>query len=177
MCWLKSRNATDELEIMSHYKLKGTSGSVINQSFPLGESFVLGSSADCQGQIEEPGVAAHHAEITIIDGNSLLLKDLGSQSGTFVNGEEVDEAMLSSGDEIHIGSCRWMLQAPGLRPERVLTADVVKKTSFDWARLFAWTVVAATAGATAVIHWKPEWLDTLQVLEWSDILRALIEQA
>jgi len=153
---------------MSLYKLKGTSGSVINQSFPLGESFVLGSSADCQVQIDESGVAAHHAEIVIIDGNSLLLKDLGSQSGTFVNGEAVVEAMLSSGDEIHIGSCRWLLQAPGLRPERVLTADVVKRPSFDWARLVAWTIVAATAGATAVVVWKPEWLD---------ILRALIEQA
>lgn len=153
---------------MSLYKLKGTSGSVINQSFPLGESFVLGSSADCQVRIEDPGVAPHHAEITMADGNALLLKDLGSQSGTFVNGEAVTEAMLSSGDEIHIGSCRWMLQAPGLRPERVLTADVVKKASFDWARLFAWTVVAATAGAAAVVVWKPEWLD---------VLRALIEQA
>lgn len=167
MWWLKSRNATNELEIMSHYKLKGTSGSVINQSFPLGESIVLGSSADCQVQINEPGVAAHHAEIMIVDGNSLLLKDLGSQSGTFVNGEAVVEAMLSSGDEIHIGSCRWMLQAPGLRPERVLTVDVVRKPSFDWVRLIAWTIVAATAGATAVVVWKPEWLD---------ILRALIEQ-
>ena len=162
---------------MSLFKLKGTSGSVINQSYPLGESFVLGSSADCQVQIEEPGVAAHHAEITIVDDNTLLLKDLGSQSGTFVNGEAVVESILSSGDEIHIGSCRWMLQAPGLRPERVLTADVVKKSSFDWARLIAWTVVAATAGATAVVVWKPEWLDTLRVLEWLDLLRALIEQA
>ncbi len=129
---------------------------------------MLGSSADCQVQIDEPGVAAHHAEIVIIDGNSLLLKDLGSQSGTFVNGEAVVEAMLSSGDEIHIGSCRWLLQAPGLRPERVLTADVVKKASVDWARLVAWTIVAATAGATAVVVWKPEWLD---------ILRVFIEQA
>jgi len=152
---------------MSHYKLKGTSGSVINQSFPLAESFVLGSCADCQVRIEEPGVAAHHAEITIVGGNSLLLKDLGSQSGTFVNGEKVSETMLSSGDEIHIGNCRWMLQAPGLRPERVLTAEVVEKSSFDWARLIGWTIVAATAGAAAVIVMKPEWLD---------ILRALIEQ-
>jgi len=151
---------------MSHYKLKGTSGSVINQSFPLGESFVLGTSADCQVRIEEPGVASHHAEITLVDGNALLLKDLGSQSGTFVNGEAVVETRLSSGDEIHIGSCRWMLQAPGLRPERVLTAEVVRKPAFDWARLFAWTIVAATAGAAATIVWKPEWFD---------ILRALIE--
>jgi len=143
---------------MSLYQLKGTSGSVINQSFSLGESFVLGSSADCEVQIEEPGVAARHAEITLVDGESLLLKDLGSKTGTLLNGEPVLEAMLSSGDEIHIGSCRWMLQAPGLRPDRVLTADVVEKPRRSWPRVLFWTVLLATAGAVAVVKWKPEWL-------------------
>jgi len=144
---------------MSHYKLKGTSGSVINQSFPLGETFVIGSSADCAMQIEEPDVAAHHAEISLLDGNALLLKDLGSATGTVLNGEPVTEAMLSSGDEIHIGSCRWMLQAPGLRPDRILTAEVVEKPTRIWPRVLAWTVVAATAGALAILKWKPEWLE------------------
>jgi len=143
---------------MSLYKLKGTSGSVINQSFALGESFVLGSSADCEVQIEEPGVAARHAEITCIDGKSLLLKDLGSKTGTLLNGEPVLEAMLSTGDEIHIGSCRWILQAPGLRPDRVLTAVAVKKPRRSWPRVLVWTVLLATAGAVAVLKWKPEWL-------------------
>ncbi len=112
---------------MSLYKLKGTSGSVINQSYALGDSLVFGSSADCEVQIEEAGVATRHAEITLVDGKSLLLRDLGSPTGTMLNGEPVVEASLSSGDEIHIGSCRWMVQAPGLRPERVLTANIVKK--------------------------------------------------
>lgn len=143
---------------MSLYKLKGTSGSVINQSFALGESFVLGSSADCEVQIEEPGVAARHAEITCIDGKPLLLKDLGSKTGTLLNGEPVLEATLSPGDEIHIGSCRWMLQAPGLRPERVLIADVVAKPTRSWPRVLVWTILLVTAGAMAVLKWKPEWL-------------------
>ena len=111
---------------MSLYKLKGTSGSVINQSFALGESFVLGSSADCEVQIEEPGVAARHAEITCIDGKPLLLKDLGSKTGTLLNGEPVLEATLSPGDEIHIGSCRWMLQAPGCNASPVLDFQVLQ---------------------------------------------------
>ncbi len=143
---------------MSIYKLKGTSGSVINQSFVLDESLVLGSSADCQVQIEEPGVAARHAEIVLVDGESLLLKDLGSKAGTLLNGVPVLEATLSSGDEIHIGSCRWILQTPGLRPGRVLTADVVNKSSRDWPRVLAWTVLVATAVAVAVLKWRPEWL-------------------
>jgi len=147
---------------MSHYKLKGTSGSVINQSFPFGDSIVLGSSADCDVQLDEPDVSARHAEIRLLDGNSLLLKDLDSETGTLLNGEPVIETLLGSGDEIRIGTCRWMLQAPGLRPERGLTADVVRQPGFGWARLLAWTTVAATGAGVAVLKWKPEWLDLLR---------------
>jgi pSer/pThr/pTyr-binding forkhead associated (FHA) protein len=143
---------------MSHYKLKGTSGSVINQSFPLAGSFVFGSSADCEVQIEEPGVADRHAEISFVGDQALLLKDLGSKSGTLLNGEPVAESMLSSGDEIRIGSCRWMLQAPGLRPERILTTEAVKQPGMDWPRIITWTIVAATAAAAAVLQWKPDLL-------------------
>ena len=143
---------------MSLYKLKGTSGSVINQSFPLGESFVLGSSADCGVQIEEAGIAPHHAEITLVDGKSLLLRDLGSRTGTLLNGEPVQESMLNSGDEIHIGSCRWMLQAPGLRPNRILTAEVVEKTARRWPRILVWTSIAAGAAVVAILKFRPEWL-------------------
>jgi hypothetical protein len=147
---------------MSLYKLKGTSGSVINQSFPFGESIVLGSSADCDVQLDEPGVAARHAEIRLIDGQSLLLKDLDSGTGTLLNGERVTEALLGSGDEIRIGTCRWMLQAPGLRPERILTADVIKKPTRRWQRILIWTSLLTATAAVAVLKWKPEWLDLLQ---------------
>jgi pSer/pThr/pTyr-binding forkhead associated (FHA) protein len=149
---------------MSHYKLKGTSGSVINQSFPLGGSIVIGSAAGCDVQVDEPGIADRHAEICLVDGKSLLLKDLGSDSGTLLNGEPVVETMLGSGDEIRIGTCRWMLQAPGLRPERILTTDVVKKRARRWPRVLVWTSLAAATAAVAVLKWKPEWLDQLWTL-------------
>ena len=147
---------------MSNYKLKGTSGSVINQSFPFGESIVLGSSASCAVQVEEAGVSAKHAEIRLLEGKLLLLKDLGSETGTLVNGEPVIETLLASGDEIRIGSCRWMLQAPGLRPERILTADVIGKPARRWPRALGWGVLLATAGAFAVIKLKPGWIEILR---------------
>ena len=147
---------------MSHYKLKGTSGSVINQSFPFGESIVLGSSPDCDVTLDEPGIADRHAEIRLVEDGVLLLKDLGSESGTLLNGEPVSETALASGDEIRIGTCRWMLQAPGLRPERILTADVVEKRTRLWPRVLVWTSLAAAAGAVALLKWKPEWLDLLR---------------
>lgn len=149
---------------MGLYKLKGTSGSVINQSFPLGESLLLGSSAECDVQLDEPGVAPRHAEISLVGGNSLLLKDLGSETGTLLNGEAVIETMLGSGDEIRIGTCRWMLQAPGLRPVRILTDEVVSKPARRWPRVLIWTSVLTAAAAVAVLKWKPEWLEYLRAV-------------
>jgi pSer/pThr/pTyr-binding forkhead associated (FHA) protein len=145
---------------MSHYKLKGTSGSVINQSFPFADTIVLGASADCDVQLVDPGVAARQAEIRL-ENSALVLRSLGPDTGTLLNGEPVSEAPLASGDEIRIGTCRFMLQAPGLRPERVLTAEVVKKSTRRWPRVLVWTTLAAAAGAVAVLKFKPEWLDLL----------------
>lgn len=149
---------------MSLYKLKGTSGSVINQSFPFDESIVLGSSADCDVQLDETGVSPRHAELRRTGDRSLLLKDLGSETGTLLNGERVIESQLGSGDEIRIGTCRMMLQAPGLRPERILTADAVKQPTRRWPRVLAWSLVAASAAAVAVLKFKPEWIDLLRSL-------------
>lgn len=147
---------------MSHYKLKGTSGSVINQSFPFEATIVLGSSADCDVRLDASDVATRHAEIRLVEGGALVLQDLGSGGGTLLNGEPVSEAPLASGDEIRIGTCRFMLQAPGLRPERILTTDVVQKRAGRWPRVLVWTSLAAAAGAVAVLKFKPEWVDLLR---------------
>jgi pSer/pThr/pTyr-binding forkhead associated (FHA) protein len=80
---------------MSVYKLKGTSGSVINQSFPFEDLIVLGSSSDCDIQLDETGVASRHAEIRLLDDKALQLKDLGSEAGTLLNGEAVTETLLA----------------------------------------------------------------------------------
>lgn len=147
---------------MSLYKLKGTSGSVVNQSFPFGDSIVLGSSAECDVLLDEAGVSPRHAEIRLINGQSLLLKDLGSETGTLLNGERVTETQLGSGDEIRIGTCRMMLQAPGLRPARILTADVVKQGARRWPKVLLWTSLVTAAAAVAVLKFKPEWLDLIR---------------
>ena len=143
---------------MSVYKLKGTSGAVINRSFPLPGTVLLGSASECDIRIDETGVAARHAQIRLMDDGNLLLKDLGSQTGTLLNGEQVEESQLSSGDEIRIGRCRWMLQAPGLKPARVLTGDAVTERPAVWPRLLLWTGLLAATAAVAVLKWKPEWL-------------------
>jgi hypothetical protein len=47
-----------------------------------------------------------------------------------------------------------VLQAPGLRPEKVLTAKAVKRSSGIWP----WLVAAAVLGAAAALAWQRGWL-------------------
>ena len=133
---------------MSNYRLKGASGPAINQAFKLGEKTLIGRADDCDLRIDVEGVASRHAEIQENDDGSLVLVNLDPAAETLLNGESVQTANLASGDEIRIANCRWVLQAPGLRPEKVLTKEVVRaRRSY-----ILWLIVGGLLAA-ATIAW------------------------
>jgi hypothetical protein len=137
---------------MSTYRLKGASGAVINQAFTLGARTVIGSGPDSDLRVESEGVAPQHAEIRDEDG-ALRLRNIDSSAQTLLNGEAIDQALLSSGDEIRIANCRWVLQAPGLRPEKVLTTEAVRAQRSH----LPWLIVSALL-ASAALAWYRGWL-------------------
>jgi predicted component of type VI protein secretion system len=130
---------------MSTYRLKGASGAVINQSFPLGTRTVIGRADDCDLRLQQEGVEGHHAEIVAHDGG-LTVNRLDPSANVLVNGQAVESAELASGDEIRIANCRFLLQAPGLRPEKVLTAEVLSQRR----SYLPWLIVVGLLGAAAV---------------------------
>lgn len=135
---------------MSNYRLKGASGPVINQAFPLGADNVIGRADDCDLRLDADGVAPRHAEIREVDGGGLVLRNLATDAETLLNGEAVDRASLTSGDEIRIANCRWVLQAPGLRPEKVLTEDAVRQRR----SLVPWLIVGGLIAAGTVAWYR-----------------------
>ncbi len=130
---------------MSTYRLKGASGAVVNQFFTLGDSTLIGSAEHCDVRIDSDGAGTQHAEI-IGQYGSLILRNLASPGATLLNGEPVEQASLGSGDEIRIADCRWVLQAPGLRPQKVLTQDAVRPKR-SW---LSWLIVAGLLAAAAL---------------------------
>ena len=132
---------------MSIYRLKGASGPVINQSHILGERTLIGRADDCDLRVDQEGVAGHHAEIVEDGQGGLTLIGLSPDAETVLNGEPVERASLGSGDEIRIANCRWVLQAPGLRPEKILTEEAVASRRGWVPWLIAGGLVAAAAAA------------------------------
>jgi pSer/pThr/pTyr-binding forkhead associated (FHA) protein len=132
---------------MSIYRLKGASGPVINQSHTLGARTLIGRADDCDLRIDQDGVAGRHAEIVDDGQGGLTLNHLADGFETVLNGEAVQSASLGSGDEIRIANCRFVLQAPGLRPEKVLTEEAVARRRGWIPWLIAGGLVAAATAA------------------------------
>lgn len=66
------------------------------------ERTTVGRVEDNAFQIADGSVSSHHAEI-VMQGQDLLIKDLNSTNGTFINGEKITEAVLQPGQTLRFG--------------------------------------------------------------------------
>jgi PAS domain S-box-containing protein len=65
---------------------------------------VLGRGSEAAFRIEDPGISRSHAKVVHRPGGELVVVDLGSTNGTYVNGLRVRSATLCEGDRIQIGT-------------------------------------------------------------------------
>lgn len=70
--------------------------------YPVAETTLIGREADCQIVLDNARVSRHHARITVRDGR-LLVEDLRSGNGTFINGRRLETPqVLMPGDELRL---------------------------------------------------------------------------
>ena len=74
---------------------------------------LIGRDPNCYLPLSHPAVSFRHAEITKQANGSLLIRDLGSTNGTFVNGQRISAVPLKSGDAIQIGPFKLNYDAQG----------------------------------------------------------------
>jgi hypothetical protein len=70
----------------------------------------IGRSPDSVVFLDDVTVSRHHAEL-LHGAGGWLIRDKSSLNGTYVNRSRVDEARLSSGDEVQIGKYRFIFWA------------------------------------------------------------------
>lgn len=68
----------------------------------------VGRVSDNAFEIPEASVSSHHAEI-VLRGDEVLIRDLGSTNGTFINGEKITEAVLKPGQTLRFGTVEMRL--------------------------------------------------------------------
>jgi predicted component of type VI protein secretion system len=69
----------------------------------------IGRVEDNTFQLEEPSVSSYHCEV-LLRGNDVVVKDLNSTNGSFINGEKVTEGVLKPGQVLRLGQIEMRLE-------------------------------------------------------------------
>ena len=69
-----------------------------------GERFLIGRGGECDLVLNDDKVSRRHTVLRPLDGDGLLVTDLGSRNGTYVNGQRIaGDFPLSPHDQVRIG--------------------------------------------------------------------------
>jgi hypothetical protein len=80
------------------------------------EKTTLGRVDDNTFSIPEASVSSHHCEI-LLRGSDIVLRDLNSTNGTFINGQQIaGEVVLKPGQIIRLGQVEMRLEDAGPKP-------------------------------------------------------------
>ena len=64
---------------------------------------IIGRSSKAVVRLEDDGVSRQHAKLLLGEAGIVNLVDLGSTNGTFLNGSQIDVALVREGDRIELG--------------------------------------------------------------------------
>lgn len=103
----------------SPWSIRANHSALNNRVYPITGKMVLGRSNECDITLSVTHLSRKHAELSVV-GNKLLVKDLDSANGTFVNGKRIKEETLRKGDELRLDTLSFSVIGP---------ADEMDKTS------------------------------------------------
>lgn len=84
--------------------LKVTGTALAGRIIPLRDEFLIGRSAPGDGTLgDDPALSRRHARIVRTAAGAIMLVDMGSSNGSWVNGERVVTRDLEVGDHIEVG--------------------------------------------------------------------------
>ena len=69
----------------------------------------IGRVEDNTFQISEQSISSHHCEV-LLRGNDVVIKDLDSTNGTFINDEKITESVLKPGQTLRLGQVELRLE-------------------------------------------------------------------
>jgi len=89
----------------------------------------IGRVEDNTFPIPEPSVSSHHCEV-LLSGNEVVVRDLNSTNGSFINGEKITEKVLKPGQTLRLGQIEMRLETdapPGQSKKPVDSTMVVPR--------------------------------------------------
>ena len=94
------------------FVMRGVSGPTFGKTFGVVGALTLGRSAECDISIASDEISRHHAKLQVVP-DGVMVEDLGSANGTFVNNQRVHGGtLMKPGDELRLDTVRFMLMSP-----------------------------------------------------------------
>ncbi|MBL4591386.1 MAG: FHA domain-containing protein [Phycisphaerales bacterium] len=88
------------------------------QRVPISRSSTfIGRNDDCHIRIRSAGMSRKHCEI-LLEGGELVICDLGSSNGTYINQERIESQPVSAGDLVSVGGLVFLVEVNG-QPEDI----------------------------------------------------------
>lgn len=81
------------------------------------ERTTIGRVEDNTFQIPDSSVSSHHCEI-LLKGSEVVVKDLGSTNGTFINGHQISEGTLKPSQILRLGQVEVRLESEASSPKK-----------------------------------------------------------
>ena len=116
------------------------------QEHELGKLNTIGRHPDNTIQVLDRIVSKEHAQVFLSPDGKFVLRDLGSLNGTYLGGERIMERVLEEGDEVSMGSTRFVyketdskqeeLNQVTIQPPELLQSHIRQKIDAEKAREF-----------------------------------------
>jgi predicted component of type VI protein secretion system len=98
------------------------------------EKTTVGRVSDNAFEIPEASVSSHHAEI-LLRGNDVVVRDLNSTNGTFINSQQITgEAVLKPGQILRLGTVEMRLET-GEAPTAMAAEKKKQAQALDQTRV------------------------------------------
>ncbi len=126
------------------FVLRGVSGVTFGKVFPVHGTMVIGRQAECEISIQSDEISRRHAELKATP-DGVMVEDLGSSNGTYVNDRRITRHTMKSGDELRLDTIRFLLLAPGQDIQQAQTKTAETKKTVE---------VSQPSNAKNVLMWS-----------------------
>jgi len=109
------------------WMLQATHQSLGNKRYPINGKVTVGRAQECELSFSYDRLSRRHAEIKLVNG-TLMVKDLESSNGTFVNGKRVDSVRLMPGDTLAFDKLSFTVVGPSEADSKLGFSDELNKT-------------------------------------------------
>lgn len=129
--------------------LRGLTGGAFGRSYAVEVPLTIGRSPECNICIIDPGLSRVHARLAPSD-SGLLVEDLNSTNGTFVNGLRTVRHSAQIGDEISFDKVRFRLAEAVALATQAAAPIAAKRNSPDGKRMY-WLAIGFAIAAVATL--------------------------